>query len=133
MICTTIYWLVDMRPEVIAAGFPRGVPFYCGMTKGPLRKILSTLRKSGRPALAEVAKECGAHIEVRVMELVAPLDGKREKLAYWRRKMAVAQRPTTHRLHRVNRKPQFLTKQEAWVERQRIIAIRNRKLSPPPY
>lgn len=74
---TNIYWLFDMRPEVIAAGHPNGFPFYCGKT---VQKIEYRLNAHGhdisnhpeRPLYVRL-RECGKHVRTQLMEIV-PFD-----------------------------------------------------------
>lgn len=84
---TTIYWLVDTRPDTIAAGWPNGLPFYCGKTvfdhEFRLRDHRRDAIRHPHRLIAKRMVECGDFVRSRVMEMV-PLDqnwGERER--YW--------------------------------------------------
>ncbi|WP_156436065.1 GIY-YIG nuclease family protein [Bradyrhizobium pachyrhizi] len=71
---TFIYWLIDIRPETIAAGWSNGQPFYCGKTVEEPR-----IRLNGHRAKAKLWPsrkthqriiECGDDIRIQVMETV---------------------------------------------------------------
>lgn len=75
---TSIYWLVDVRPETIAGGWSGGKPFYCGKTTQPVRKRISShyadARRHGNRRVGSILRLCGDHLRVVVMEIV-PADG----------------------------------------------------------
>lgn len=84
---TFIYWLVDMRPEMIASGWSRGLPFYCGKTdRKPHTRLYEHKRDASRNPYGLVGPrvvECGEHIEIQVMETI-PADGNwRSKERRW--------------------------------------------------
>lgn len=74
---TTIYWLIDMRPETIASGWPIGKPFYCGKTVTNIERRISnhfmTARKWPKRKLSLVITDVGPAISARTVEVV-PVD-----------------------------------------------------------
>lgn len=71
---TEIYWLVDIRPDTIAAGWSTGKPFYCGKTTRGLGVRLGghysdARRRHTRPVSSAVLA-CGKFIRVDLMEHV---------------------------------------------------------------
>lgn len=71
---TTIYWLVDTRPETIAIGWPTGYPFYCGKTVFSVERRLGGHRRAAvlqphRP-ISQWITACGNFIRVHVVEVV---------------------------------------------------------------
>jgi hypothetical protein len=61
-----------MRPETIAAGWSRGKPFYCGKTvQKPERRLQGHREKPYGDAGPRVV-ECGTHIRIHLVEVVAP-------------------------------------------------------------
>lgn len=83
---TTIYWLVDVRPEILVQ-WPRGYPFYCGKTVLRPQYRFDRHRRDSfkfpdRP-LSKRLRECDEFVSVRTMETV-PADAdwiEREK--FW--------------------------------------------------
>lgn len=84
---TLIYWLVDMCPETIAAGWPQGKPFYCGKTvETPDRRLRAHLQTTKTEPTRPVCKyllECGDHIRIRIMETVPPESDWCERERWW--------------------------------------------------
>lgn len=72
---TLIYWLVDMRPEIVAKGQTGGYPFYCGKTVATARKRLwyhfqVCPSNPGRPVCARLLL-CGKEfVRIQIMEIV---------------------------------------------------------------
>lgn len=84
---TLIYWLLDIRPETIAAGWPVGKPFYCGKTVSTTNDRLRGHRECARRFPArEISKRlaaCGEHVSVLTMETV-PVEGDwRARERHW--------------------------------------------------
>lgn len=75
---TSIYWLIDNRPETIASGWPIGRPFYCGKTVLNINRRLqshsTTVGRWPKRKLSLALREIGAAFSIRVMEVV-PCDG----------------------------------------------------------
>lgn len=71
---THIYWLVDMRPEIIAAGWGKGQPFYCGKTIHPAKRLRQHKAGSKNPhgTVWKRVSICGDDIQMRTMEIVHP-------------------------------------------------------------
>jgi hypothetical protein len=84
---TTIYWLVDTRPETIANGWSNGYPFYCGKTIFSAEKRLvehyATAVKHPHRAIAAWIRGCGKHICVQIMETVPTDKDWAERERYW--------------------------------------------------
>lgn len=74
---TLIYWLVDMRPSVLAT-HPAGYPFYCGKTVDTVAQRLRGHRKDALKhpdrKLTSRLFACGEHIRIVTVEVV-PIDG----------------------------------------------------------
>lgn len=70
---TTIYWLVDVRPEILTK-WPNGYPFYCGKTVMRPMARFSThrcdMRKYPHKAISKRLNECGEYVRVQTMEVV---------------------------------------------------------------
>jgi hypothetical protein len=70
---TSIYWLVDIRPETIAAGWAQGLPFYCGKSVRPEARLREHKRASSldssRPVLVRIY-ECGESVRLDVLETI---------------------------------------------------------------
>ncbi len=71
---THIYWLVDVRPEILAI-WPQGLPFYCGKTVlGPEVRLAmhkrDMARHPNRPCASRL-RECGEHVRVHTVEIVS--------------------------------------------------------------
>jgi hypothetical protein len=83
---TFIYWLVDVRPETIAAGWSAGQPFYCGKTVSDPEERLRTHKyialHTERP-VSSVIRECGDNIRIEIMEVVAPEKDWCERERHW--------------------------------------------------
>jgi hypothetical protein len=75
---TNIYWLVDMRPETIAAGWHSGRPFYCGKTVDQpiirLGKHRGSARQYPKRPVSEMLRQCGEQVRIQIMEVV-PVGG----------------------------------------------------------
>lgn len=71
---TVIYWLVDMRPEILSR-WPEGLPFYCGKTvlgiKVRFNLHLSDARRINRPSALRL-RECNGYVRIQIVETVAP-------------------------------------------------------------
>ncbi len=83
---TLIYWLIDIRPETIAAGWHSGYPFYCGKTvltaeRRLIEHLSDAPKQTHRPVYFRTM-ECGKeYVRVETMEVV-PADAnwvEREK------------------------------------------------------
>lgn len=86
---TKIYWLVDMRPEMIAAGWPNGLPFYCGKTDRAINaRLYEHKRDAVRHPYGLVGPRlalCGDNVRIQAMEVV-PVGGpwhERERRWIW--------------------------------------------------
>ncbi|MGJ5032418.1 NUMOD3 domain-containing DNA-binding protein [Bradyrhizobium sp. HKCCYLS2038] len=85
---TTIYWLIDIRPETVASGWPSGYPFYCGKTVNEPRKRLiahfSSARKFPNKPVSQWLTACGeSYVQVKIVEIV-PTDGDwRARERFW--------------------------------------------------
>lgn len=83
---TTIYWLLDVRPETLAArGI--GMPFYCGKTIYSIHKRLAehraaALRRPDRP-VALWLQTCGEHVEIQMTEIVPPTADWAARERHW--------------------------------------------------
>jgi hypothetical protein len=76
-----------MRPETIAAGWHSGKPFYCGKTVNSattrLRRHRQEARKwPDRASLQRVA-QCGEHLRILTMEIVAPTGDWAARERHW--------------------------------------------------
>ncbi len=84
---TLIYWLLDMRPETIAAGWHSGKPFYCGKTVEGLQVRMIGHRFNARRwpnrANSKIVTECGEHVRILLMETVPPGGNWAEKEKRW--------------------------------------------------
>jgi hypothetical protein len=84
---TFIYWLIDTRPETIAAGWSAGLPFYCGKTvhapETRFKGHLHLARKKPARRLSLRLAACGEHVRVQTMEIVPPGDGWMERERRW--------------------------------------------------
>lgn len=84
---TYIYWLMDIRPETIAAGWLQGLPFYCGKTvvspKERLRRHWNSAPKFPLRRSAKYINDCGKHVRIVVMEVVPPEGKWDERERYW--------------------------------------------------
>lgn len=72
---TFIYWLVDMRPEIIASGYAGGYPFYCGKTvKRPVLRLYghfgSARRSPLRPISVRLNRCTDQFVRMIVVEMV---------------------------------------------------------------
>lgn len=90
---TKIYWLFDMRPETIAAGWSNGQPFYCGKTVHKMCDRLAGHRFDAKASPnRRVSKHLalvGAFLRAQIMEIV-PADGDWiERERYWIRTLQV--------------------------------------------
>lgn len=74
---TSIYWLVDVRPETIAAGWSNGRPFYCGKTVLTLSKRFRrhwyAAKYHPRRLLSKRLNACGDHVQIHQVDVVLPL------------------------------------------------------------
>lgn len=84
---TSIYWLMDIRPETIAAGWVQGLPFYCGKTIRTPESRLSghrtDARRSSPGRVGPYVKNCGEQIRIVVLETVPPGDDWIERECHW--------------------------------------------------
>lgn len=83
---TTIYWLIDVRPDTLTS-HPSGKPFYCGKTiKAPSVRLnghcADARRSSSRP-IAKRLNECGDHIRIDLVETVPVGDNWQEREQFW--------------------------------------------------
>lgn len=71
---TTIYWLIDVRPETQQATRSAGFPFYCGKTVDTLARRVAAHRDSANKhphrAISQWLKACGQHVRVHVVAIV---------------------------------------------------------------
>jgi hypothetical protein len=85
---TTIYWLVDVRPQTLIDR-PNGKPFYCGKTvMSPARRLRDhrvAARKWPKRAISEVLLSCGEHLRIDIVEVVPaePIDLWCERERFW--------------------------------------------------
>lgn len=84
---TLIYWLLDVRPETIAAGWSSGQPFYCGKT---VYDVGFRLRNHHRAAVLQphrpISKkliECGDQVRWQIMETVPANNDWAQRERYW--------------------------------------------------
>lgn len=88
---TVIYWLLDTRPETMAAGWPLGEPFYCGKTVRSTAKRLVSHRSSAahnpHGRVGARLLECGDFVRIETMEVVPPDQDWRERERHWIRLM----------------------------------------------
>lgn len=75
---TAIYWLLDIRPEVIASGQVQGQPFYAGKTvqktETRLKRHLYAAVKKPYGKVGARILECGEHVRIATLEIV-PVEG----------------------------------------------------------
>lgn len=75
---TTIYWLVDVRPETQQAVRSIGFPFYCGKTVDTLPRRLAAHRDSANKhphrRISQWLKACGQHVRVHVVAIIPTCD-----------------------------------------------------------
>jgi hypothetical protein len=74
---TFIYWLLDIRPETIAAGWPAGCPFYCGKSVRPNLRLGEHKKAAARGGALPVhgaVRDSGKFLILQAMETV-PADG----------------------------------------------------------
>lgn len=71
---TTIYWLIDVRPETQQATRSAGFPFYCGKTVDTLPRRIAAHRDSANKhpnrRISQWLKACGRHVRVQVVDTV---------------------------------------------------------------
>lgn len=70
---TAIYWLFDMRPETIAAGWLFGLPFYCGKSvrpRGRLKEHKTAARRGKSLPVHEGVRECGEFLTLKIVETI---------------------------------------------------------------
>lgn len=86
-ILIVIYWLLDMRPETVEAGFSEGRPFYCGKTVQSEKQRLGQHKiHAQRHPEREHSKrifECGEHLAIKVMETVQPDENWASREKHW--------------------------------------------------
>lgn len=84
---TSIYWLLDVRPATIAAGWLQGLPFYCGKTVSTLGKRLNGHRNDAlRTSPGRVGPyilKCGEYIRIAVLEIVPSEDDWSARERHW--------------------------------------------------
>lgn len=85
---TTIYWLVDMRPETIAKGWPDGYPFYCGKTVfDPFTRLnqhfQDATRTSSRPVCRLLSQIGRAFVRVHTVEFLPTSENWDERERFW--------------------------------------------------
>lgn len=70
---TTIYWLIDVRPETLAE-HPNGKPFYCGKTiKRPIDRLTDHRGDARRYSKRPISKrliDCGDHVRIDIVDIV---------------------------------------------------------------
>lgn len=83
---TTIYWLVDVRPEILLA-HPNGKPFYCGKTVKDVTNRIQGHRAAARMypnrPVCRRLKECDGCERIDIIEVVQPTDDWRERECFW--------------------------------------------------
>ena len=84
---TAIYWIVDIRPETIAAGWLQGLPFYVGKTmRKPSKRLAEHLlfaRRGDAGITYDRIRDCGEHVRFVVMETVPPENNWVLREQYW--------------------------------------------------
>lgn len=84
---TFIYWLIDVRPETIADGWPNGKPFYCGKTVQSLSTRLNHHKSAGKYNLSRLVSkrihECGEHVSIKLVEMVDAEQDWIEREKHW--------------------------------------------------
>lgn len=83
---TLIYWLVDIRPETIDAGWPSGKPFYCGKTViAPADRLRCHKYSRSRTGhrLKEKLRECGDFVQILIVETVQPSADWAARERFW--------------------------------------------------
>lgn len=84
---TSIYWLYDSRPEMVAMFGPDGQPFYCGKTvKRPNERLKvhrwGARKYPSRPHSIRIT-ECGEHLTMRIVEVVPTGDDWCARERFW--------------------------------------------------
>lgn len=83
---TSIYWLVDVRPETLAK-WPNGYPFYCGKTvTSPHRRLIAhhnAAKQFPERKLSHYLRICGDDLRMQIMEVVPPGDDWADRERYW--------------------------------------------------
>jgi len=84
---THIYWLLDIRPETIAAGWVQGLPFYCGKTvQKPEKRLREHRYSASKRQYGKVGSrilECSEHIRITVLETVSPENDWAARERHW--------------------------------------------------
>lgn len=80
---TSIYWLLDIRPETTAGGWPSGKPFYCGKTvRSPEHRLRQHRCKRTSKVSVRLLK-CGDFIKMKIVEIVPANQGWVEREQFW--------------------------------------------------
>jgi hypothetical protein len=83
---TTIYWLVDVRPETLTTR-PNGLPFYCGKTiQAPherLKRHKNAAERFPGRAISQRLAACANHVRIHVVEIVSTSDDWSDKEKRW--------------------------------------------------
>lgn len=84
---TSIYWLIDIRPETVASGWSSGKPFYCGKTvSSAARRLQShvyTARQWPKRKLSLALQDVGCGFAMRIMEVVPHETDWCERERHW--------------------------------------------------
>lgn len=83
---TVIYWLLDVRPETIAAGWHSGYPFYCGKTINAEKRFsahYAAARLRPNRMLSRRISTCGQHVRFVAMETISPNCSWQHRECHW--------------------------------------------------
>lgn len=87
MIDTKIYWLLDIRPEVLSK-WPKGLPFYCGMTTRDETAMryhaVGDLKARRRPHITRRLEQCGKDWKIQIVQVVSKGDDPCAARRRWR-------------------------------------------------
>lgn len=84
---TSIYWLQDIRPETIAAGWAQGLPFYVGKTiRKPEYRLKAHVHSAAKRSRGKVGArilECDGYVRIVTLETVSPDEDWCAREKYW--------------------------------------------------
>lgn len=92
MIYTTIFLLIDTRPEVVAAGYPNGIPFYCGKTERNAHDLDKHLRRNAIVApmrqTSQMLMTCEGTFQIEMVQAVTEGQSWKTERGRWRKWVA---------------------------------------------